>query len=63
MCPLEFWKNGKIICQAERKLPKNIKVFKLALLLANVCLAQQEISSPYNTEECQYYLLLSFFET
>jgi hypothetical protein len=21
-------KNGKIICQAERKLPKNIKVFK-----------------------------------
>jgi len=28
------------------KIAKNIKVFKPALLLANICLAQQEISSP-----------------
>ncbi len=58
MCPLEFWKNGKIICQAQRKLPKNIKVFKPALLLANVCLAQQEMIFSLYTEECQYYYLL-----
>ena len=25
MCPLEFWKNGKIICQAQRKLPKILR--------------------------------------
>ncbi len=46
MCPLEFWKKWQNHLPGLAKIGKNIKVFKPALLLANVCLAQQEISSP-----------------
>jgi len=46
MWPLEFWKKCQNHLPGLAKIAKNIKVFKPALLLANVCLAQQEISSP-----------------
>jgi len=46
MCPLEFWKKWQNHLPGLAKIAENIKVFKTALLLANVCLAQQEISSP-----------------
>jgi len=46
MWPLEFWKKWQNHLPGFAKIAKNIKVFKPALLLANLCLAQQEISSP-----------------
>jgi len=46
MCPLEFWKKWQNHLPGLAKIAKNIKVVKTALLLANVCLAQREISSP-----------------
>jgi len=46
MCPLEFWKKWQNHLPGLAKIAKNIKVFKLALLLANVFLAQQGIASP-----------------
>jgi len=46
MCLLEFWKKWQNHFSGLAKIAKNIKVFKTALLLANVCLAQHEISSP-----------------
>jgi len=39
-------KMAKLFAGISENFSKNIKVFKPALLLANVCLAQQEIYSP-----------------
>jgi len=64
MWPLEFWKKCSNHLPGLAKIAKNIKVFKPALLLANVCLAQQKISSPKtqkNVSTTIYYF--SFFET